>query len=333
MQEDFIIEAGQVGLRIDKFLSSELDSLSRTSVQSAITAGFVTVNEQTSSNRYRLRLRDHIKIHIPQKSNENKLEAQDLAIDVVFEDEHIIIVNKAANMLVHPGKGNYDHTLLNGLLYRYQDLPARSDSTNHTGHNYQGRQGIVHRIDKDTTGLLVVAKTEKAMIHLSEQFAAHTIKRKYIALVWGEPKEETGTINKHLIRHPKDRTRYAVDREEKGRHAVTHYKLIEKMRYVSLLECQLETGRTHQIRVHLQDLGHPIFNDSTYGGHKILFGNPFSKYKRFVENTFAIIPRQALHAKELGFIHPKTKEYIEFDSEIPKDMASSYQKMACLCSV
>src|SRR5699024_8633683 len=241
-------------------------------------------------------------------------------LDIVYEDDSLLVVNKPAGMVVHPGHGNYTGTLINGLVYHFDNLPKNSTD----------RPGLVHRIDKDTSGLLVVAKTEKAMTHLSKQFFERTSKRKYVALVWGNIQEEEGIIEGHIGRHPKNRLQQAVftdeDKDEKGKPAKTFFKVLERFGYVTLVSCELESGRTHQIRVHLKHIGHTLFNDERYGGDRILKGTSFSKYKQFVDNCFKILPRQALHAKTLGFEHPKTGEWMDFSSEIPEDMNACIEK-------
>jgi len=244
---------------------------------------------------------------------------ENIDLNIVYEDKELVVVNKPAGMVVHPGHGNYSGTLINALIYHFENLPNNSSN----------RPGLVHRIDKETSGLLVVAKTEKAMIDLSEQFAKKTSTREYIALVWGDVKEDSGTINEYIGRNPKNRLQNIVfsgDDIEKGKPAITHYKVLNRYGYVTLVRCKLETGRTHQIRVHMKHIGHTIFNDSRYGGDLILKGTTFTKYKQFVENCFKILPRQALHAKTLGFKHPKTKEHLSFDSESPKDIQQCLDK-------
>ncbi|MBT8297985.1 MAG: RluA family pseudouridine synthase, partial [Maribacter sp.] len=245
------------------------------------------------------------------------LTPEDIPIDIVYEDEVLLVVNKPAGMVVHPGHGNYSGTLINALLFHIKDLPTNSNE----------RPGLVHRIDKDTSGLLVVAKTEAAMTHLAKQFFDKTSEREYIALVWGNMEEDTGTIEGHIARNPKNRLQMQVFPEgDQGKEAVTHFKVLERLGYVTLVSCRLETGRTHQIRAHMKHIGHTLFNDERYGGDKVLKGTTFTKYKQFVDNAFKILPRQALHAKTLGFIHPLTGEYMRFDSELPEDMANCIAK-------
>jgi 23S rRNA pseudouridine1911/1915/1917 synthase len=251
--------------------------------------------------------------------HENLLVAEDIPIDIVYEDDDLLVVNKPAGMVVHPGHGNYSGTLINALIFHSENLPNNSSD----------RPGLVHRIDKDTSGLLVVAKTEQAMAHLSSQFANKTSEREYVALVWGNMEDDEGTIEGHIGRHPKNRlqnTVYVGDDIDKGKPAVTHYKVIERLGYVTLVSCKLETGRTHQIRVHMKHIGHTLFNDARYGGERILKGTTFTKYKQFVDNCFKILPRQALHAKTLGFEHPTTGEFLRFESETPEDIAECIEK-------
>jgi 23S rRNA pseudouridine1911/1915/1917 synthase len=244
---------------------------------------------------------------------------QNIPLDIVYEDDDLLVVNKPAGMVVHPAHGNWDGTLVNALVYHFQNLP--------THRNGEIRPGLVHRIDKDTSGLLVIAKTDQAMTHLAKQFFDHSIERTYAALVWGEPKQDEGTIVGNIGRSLKDRKIMAIFPDgSQGKEAVTHYKVLRKIRYVSLVQCNLETGRTHQIRVHLKSIGNTLFNDETYGGNKVLRGTVFSKYEKFVENCFKICPRQALHAKSLGFIHPKTGEFMQFDTELPVEMVQVMEK-------
>lgn len=314
----FVADKGQSLVRIDKFLSGKIEGISRNKVQNAITANCVLVNNTPVKANYKVKPLDEISVVMTFPRKEFELIPEDIPLDIIYEDDELLIVNKAAGMVVHPGHGNYTGTLVNALAYYLKDLPLFS-----TG---EQRPGLVHRIDKDTTGLLVIAKTEYTLAHLAKQFFDKTSKRKYYALVWGVPEQE-GTITANIGRSLKNRKVYTVyDDEEIGKHAVTHYKVIKEFGYVSLIECELETGRTHQIRVHLQHIGHPLFGDETYGGDKILRGTTFSKYKQFVQNCFNILPRQALHAKTLGFIHPKTGKEMLFESEIPNDLQTVLDK-------
>jgi 23S rRNA pseudouridine1911/1915/1917 synthase len=266
---------------------------------------------------YKVKGGDRVKVLFAHPPYENLLVAEDIAIDIVYEDDILVVINKPPGLVVHPGHGNYSGTLLNGLLHHFEKLPK----------NLNNRPGLVHRIDKDTSGLLVVAKTEQAMTHLSKQFFDKTSERKYLALVWGDVKEDKGTIEGAIGRHPKNRLQMTVfEDNSEGKEAITHFKVLERFGYVTLIECQLETGRTHQIRAHLKFIGHTLFNDARYGGEKILKGTSFTKYRQFVDNCFKLLPRQALHAKTLGFIHPKTGEKMQYDSPIPDDFNSAIDK-------
>lgn len=316
------VDKGQSMVRIDKFLTERIANSTRNKVQYAIDAGFVKVNDQPTRANYKVRPLDIITVAFPEPPRDTDVKPEDIPLDIVFEDEHLLVINKPAGMVVHPGYNNWTGTLVNALTFHFQSLPTMKGN--------DGRPGLVHRIDKDTSGLLVIAKTEVAMAGLAKQFYLHTIERTYYALVWGEPKEDKGTINVPLGRSLKDRrVTIAYTPEsglEGGKVAITHYEVLKKLRYVSLLKCNLETGRTHQIRAHMKYIGHPLFNDNLYGGSEILKGNMFSKYKMFVENCFDIIPRQALHAKTLGFVHPVTKEQMQFDCELPLDFTTVIER-------
>jgi 23S rRNA pseudouridine1911/1915/1917 synthase len=322
------VDAGQELLRIDKFLLNRLENISRTKIQAGIDVGNVLVNDKKVKSNYKIHPNDVISIVLAEEPVDYFLVPEKLPLDIVYEDDDVAMVNKVAGMVVHPGVGNYTGTLVNGLLYHFLNDNGQNEIAMNVVHkkgngNVMGdiRPFLVHRIDKNTSGLLVVAKNELAMEYLSKQFFYHTIQRKYIALVWGDLKNETGTIIGNIGRSPKDRQKFCVfDDNEHGKHAITHYKVLERFNYVTLIECQLETGRTHQIRVHMQSIGHPLFNDETYGGDKIVKGTIYSKYKQFVENCFTICNRQALHAKSLGFVHPTTQKFIEFETPIPADM-------------
>lgn len=312
-------DAKQSLLRLDKFLMDRLPNVSRNKVQDAIRHEFVKVNDKPVKPNYRVHPKDVIVIALPEPPRDTDVVAENIPLNIVYEDDHLLVVNKQAGMVVHPAYNNWSGTLVNALTYHFQNLPQMPGN--------DGRPGLVHRIDKDTSGLLVIAKTELAMTGLAKQFFDHSIERTYYALVWGEPKLEKGTINVNVGRSLKDRRiTDSFPEGDFGRHAITHYKVIKNLRYVSLVQCNLETGRTHQIRAHMKYLGHPLFNDATYGGNEVLKGEKFSKYKSFVENCFKIIPRQALHAKTLGFKHPATGAFVQFDSELPDDFKSVIEK-------
>lgn len=294
-----------------------IENATRNKIQLAIKAGNVLVNEITVKSNHKVKPNDIVRVVLAHPPHENLLVAENIPINIVYEDDTVIVVNKPAGMVVHPGHGNYSGTLVNGLIYHFKNLPKNSNE----------RPGLIHRIDKDTSGLLVIAKTEFAMTNLAKQFFDRTTDRVYHALVWGNIDEEEGTITGNVGRSFKNRLQMDVFPDgEHGKHAVTHYKVIERFSYVTLVECKLETGRTHQIRAHFKHIGHPLFNDERYGGNLILKGTTFTKYKQFVENCFKILPRQALHAKTLGFEHPVTKKWLQFDSEIPEDMHLAIEK-------
>jgi 23S rRNA pseudouridine1911/1915/1917 synthase len=326
-EEDEIIETivinvdpGQTFMRLDKYLSHHLKSISRNRIQNAIETDSVKVNENSVKPSYKVKPLDKITLSLAKASGiPSEVLPEDIPLNIVYEDDDLMIVNKSPEMVVHPGHGNHTGTLVNALVHHFANLPTGTDG--------KVRPGLVHRIDKGTSGLLVIAKTEYAMQFLAKQFADHTTERTYNALIWGEPKEPKGTINAHIGRGFKDRRISDVFPEgDYGKEAITHYEVIKNMRYVSLIKCKLETGRTHQIRAHMKYIGHTLFNDATYGGDKVLRGDLFSKYKQFVENCFEIIPRQALHAKSLGFVHPTTKEWMQFDSELPEDFTKVLEK-------
>ncbi|MBV6645997.1 MAG: RluA family pseudouridine synthase [Cyclobacteriaceae bacterium] len=306
------VDPKQTLLRIDKFLMDRLPNVTRNKLQEGIKQGFVKVNGQVVKPNYKVHQGDEITIFLPEPPRDDEVVPENLPLKIIYEDDHLLIVNKSAGMVVHPAYQNWSGTLVNALAWHFQNLPEMP--------NNHGRPGLVHRIDKDTSGLLVIAKSEKAMSGLAKQFFDHTIDRTYYALVWGEPEPKSGTINVNIGRSLKDRrVTVAFPNGEMGRHAITHFETVRTFRYVSLLKCNLETGRTHQIRAHLKYLGHPLFNDALYGGDRILKGTIFTKYKQFVQNCFSIIPRQALHAKTLGFDHPTTGKRVQFDSELPPD--------------
>lgn len=305
--------------RIDVFLMSRIQNATRNRIQNGIKDELVKVNDKPTKANYKIRPGDIITTFLTEPPRNADIIPQDIPLDVVYEDDDLMIINKKPGMVVHPGYNNWDGTLVNALTFHFQNLP--------TSANGEARPGLVHRIDKNTSGLLVIAKSEVAMNGLAKQFFDHSLERKYQALVWGEPKEDTGTITANVGRSLKDRRMTTVFPDgDFGKHAVTHYKVIERFHYVTLIECQLETGRTHQIRAHMKYLGHPLFNDETYGGNRILKGEVFSKYKQFVQNTFNVLPRQALHAKTLGFVHPVTKKFMQFNSELPEDFTEAISR-------
>lgn len=309
----------QTLLRVDKFLMDRLPNVTRNKIQDGIKEGFVLVNSAQIKPNYKVRPGDVITVELPEPPRDNEVIPEEIPLNIVYEDPHLLVVNKAAGMVVHPAYQNWSGTLVNALSWHFQNLPEMPGN--------DGRPGLVHRIDKDTSGLLVVAKTEQAMTGLSAQFRDHSIERTYHALVWGAPEPEAGTINVNVGRSHNDRrVTTAFPLADFGKHAITHYKTLTDFRYVSLIECKLETGRTHQIRAHLKYLGHPLFNDVLYGGDQISKGTIFAKYKQFIHNCFKTIPRQALHAKTLGFIHPITKEAMQFDSDLPTDFSEVIEK-------
>lgn len=320
-----VVDKGQEQIRIDKYLFNRLEKISRNRIQNAILAGSLLVNKEEVKASYKVKPSDSITLVLSVPLREIKLIPENIPLNIVYEDDDLIIVDKPAGMVVHPAIGNYTGTLLNGLIYHFQHLPQPKAKSQKPAATF--RPGLVHRIDKNTSGLLVVAKNEIAMDSLAKQFFNHSIKRTYWALVWGDFKEINGTINGHIGRNPKDRKMMTVFPEgEYGKTAITHYKVLEQIGYVTLVECKLETGRTHQIRVHMKYIGHPVFNDSEYDGDKIVKGTVFTKYKQFVENCFKIIPRQALHARSLGFIHPATKKEVYFESPLPDDFQQVLEK-------
>lgn len=310
---------GQEPLRVDKFLMNFIENATRNKIQKAAKNGSIQVNNVVVKQNYKVKALDTVRVLFEHPPHEYLLTAEDIPLAIVYEDEDVLVVNKSPGMVVHPGHGNYSGTLINALIYHFENLPNNSSN----------RPGLVHRIDKDTSGLLVVAKTEHAMAHLSKQFFKKTTEREYVAIVWGNLAEDEGTIEGNIGRHPKNRlqnTVYTGDQADLGKPAVTHYKVIERLGYVTLVSCKLETGRTHQIRVHMKHIGHTLFNDERYGGDGILKGTSFSKYKQFVDNCFKVLPRQALHAKTLGFVHPTTGKTLRFESPIPEDMAACIDK-------
>ena len=316
----FVVDRGQTPMRVDKFITLHMEKTSRHRVQLGIDAGYVRVNEKIVKANYLAKPEDIVTISMPFERRGIEIKPENIPLNVAYEDDDVLVINKPAGLVVHPGHGHFDGTLINALAW-YLDIKPDPDSTDE-------RMGVlVHRIDKNTSGLLVIAKNEKSQLGLAKQFFDHSIERKYIAVVWGNVKEDSGTIVGNVGRDPNDRMRFVVYKDgEAGKHAVTHYKVLERFGYVTLIECQLETGRTHQIRVHMNHLGHPLFNDDRYGGNRILKGTLYAKYKQFIDNCFEILPRQALHAKTLGFVHPINGENIFVNSELPEDMVKLIDK-------
>jgi len=317
----FKIDKGQEPLRIDKFLMSRLEGATRNKLQQAINNGLVLVNNTEVKQNYKVKPYDQIIIYSDLSPESTEIVPEKMPLNIVFEDDEVLIINKPAGMVVHPGSGNYSGTLLNGVAwYLKSEDPEISESN-------LPRFGLVHRIDKNTSGLLVLAKSDRAMRHLAKQFFDHTVKRNYVAVVWGDFTENEGTIRAHVGRNQRFRKLFeAYPEGEHGKDAITHYKVLERFNYVTLIQCVLETGRTHQIRVHMKYIGHPLFNDDFYGGDKIVKGTIFSKYKQFVDNCFMICPRQALHARTLGFVHPVTEKELFFEAPIPDDMSKLIEK-------
>jgi len=316
-----VIDKGQEAMRIDKFLMQRIEGATRNKIQQAIENEMVLVNDKPIKKNYNTRPGDKIVVYDTNSPESSEILPQNIPLNIVFEDDDLMIINKPVGMVVHPGSGNPDNTLINAVAWHLQHNCPEIDEKELT------RYGLVHRIDKNTSGLIVVAKKQKVMSELAKQFFDHTVHRRYNAVVWGNFDEPEGTITGHVGRSQKQRKLFTVYPEgDYGKEAITHYKVLENFNYVSLVECRLETGRTHQIRVHMQYKGHPLFNDDFYGGEKIVKGTIYTKYKQFVENCFAICPRQALHAKELGFVHPTTKENMLFVSELPDDMAQLIEK-------
>ena len=316
----FEVDKGQGLLRIDKYLSLHLTQTSRHRIQQSISAGYVRVNDVAVKANYKVKPLDIITIMLPYERRGFEVKPESIPLDIVYEDDDLLVVNKPAGLVVHPGHGHFSGTLVNALAWHLGIEPDADASDERMG-------VLVHRIDKDTSGLLVVAKNDESQLKLARQFFDHTIERKYIALVWGNIEEDEGAVEGNIGRDTNDRLRFRVFPEgDRGRHAVTHYRVVERFGYVTLVECILETGRTHQIRVHMNYIGHPLFNDPLYGGDRILKGPLYAKYRQFIDNCFSIMPRQALHAKTLGFIHPATGRQMRFDSGIPDDMAALTEK-------
>ncbi len=313
------VDKGQSMMRLDKYLATHIENCSRNRVQMAVEQGNVFVNDRPQKASYKIKPFDHIVLKMEYPKYNCLLTPQDIPIDIIYEDDDVIVVNKEAGMCVHPGHGNYDGTLVNALTFHLQDNPLFQQGDE--------RAGLVHRIDKNTSGILVVGKSQEACNHLSHQFFLHSTKRRYVALVWGNFDTDEGTITGNIGRNPRNRHQmYVFADGSEGKYAVTHYRVLKRYGYVTLVECRLETGRTHQIRVHMQYIGHPLFNDERYGGDKILKGTTFSKYKQFIENCFEIMPRHALHARMLGFVHPTTGEEMIFESQIPTDFQTVIER-------
>jgi 23S rRNA pseudouridine1911/1915/1917 synthase len=320
-RKTFVVDKGQEPFRIDKWIQMHIEGSTRNKVQQSIEAGFLTVNGKPVKSNYKIRPADEIVVMSLINPDHTILKEENIPLNIVYEDDAILVINKPSNMVVHPGVGNFSGTMLNGVAYYLRNQNPNIDEEK------LPRFGLVHRIDKNTTGLIVVAKTSEAAAHLAKQFFNHTVKRNYIALVWGNFEETVGTVIAHIARHKQNRKMFdAFPDGETGKHAVTHYKIIENFNYVTLVECILETGRTHQIRVHMKHLGHTLFNDWEYGGDKILKGTVYTKYKQFVDNCFETCSRCALHAKTLGFIHPDTQEEVFFESPLPQDMFNVIEK-------
>lgn len=316
----FVVDKGTEMLRIDKYLMNLIPNTSRNKIQQAAKANCIVVNGKPEKQNYRVHPLDVISILMPQPLRDIEIIPEDIPLNVPYEDDDLIIINKQPGLVVHPAYGNYTGTLVNALTYRFLGKKDKDGNDQ--------RPMLVHRIDKNTSGIMIVAKNELAQMTLAKCFFNHDLERKYWALVWGDFKEDEGTIVGNVGRNPKDRLVMTVFPEgsDQGKHAVTHWKVIERFGYVTLVECQLETGRTHQIRVHMKYIGHPLFNDETYGGDQILKGTTFSKYKQFIDNCFRLMPRQALHAKSLGIVHPSTSKYMLFDSDLPEDFAAVIEK-------
>ena len=314
-----VADPGQQPLRIDKFLMSRIANISRNKLQMASTSGYVRVDGKPVKSNFKVRPDQVITVELPQPVYDFELVAEEMDLNIIYEDDTVIVLNKRTDLVVHPGHGNHTGTLVNGILHHLQNLPSVEGSPT-------PRPGLVHRLDKDTTGLMVLGKTERSLTELSEQFFERTVERRYQALVWGDVSED-GTIEGHVGRSRSNRTVQAVFPDgDEGKHAVTHYRVLERLGPVTLIECKLETGRTHQIRVHLQHIGHPLFGDPRYGGNVAVKGSPGGKYNSFLRNCFSILPRQALHAKTLGFTHPKTNKFVSFESDLPEDFKDVFEK-------
>jgi 23S rRNA pseudouridine1911/1915/1917 synthase len=316
-----VVDKGQEPLRLDKFLTARIEGASRNKVQQAIETGRVLVNNKKVQANHKIKPTEEIVVYSDREVHSEEIIPENIPLNIVYEDDEVMIINKPVGLVVHPGSGNFSGTLVNGIAFHL--LQQNSQLTQ----NDLPRFGLVHRIDKNTTGLMVCAKTPKAVANLAKQFFDHTVHRQYIALVWGDVENDSGTIRAHVGRHQRLRKLFdAYPEGDHGKEAVTHYKVLERLGYVTLIQCELETGRTHQIRVHMQHIGHPLFNDELYGGDRIVKGTVFTKYKQFVDNAFSMCPRHALHAKTIGFIHPATKQQVIFNSELPEDMRSVIEK-------
>ena len=340
----FVVDKGQSLMRADKYLSSHMESTSRNRIQLAIDAGYVMANGKVIKSNYKVKPLDILTIAFPYRRHESEIKPENIPLDIVYEDDALLVVNKPAGLVVHPGHGHFSGTLINALAYHLnlgtRPMKQRFGSVTNNAAAEEMPEGcrfnrgeadermgvLVHRIDMNTSGLLVVAKSEYAQIQLAKQFFHHTIERKYVALVWGNMESDSGTIVGNIARDPNDRLRYRVVEDGSGKHAVTHYRVLERFGYVTLVECQLETGRTHQIRVHMNHIGHPLFNDDRYGGDRIRKGTLYTKYKQFIENCFEVMPRHALHAKTLGFEHPITGKHIFLESALPDDFTAVIEK-------
>jgi len=320
----FIADKGQEPMRLDKFLTMRIENATRTKVQKGIEVGSVLVNQRIVKSNYQIKPADIVTVVLPNPPRNPELIAENIPITIVYEDESLVLVNKEAGMVVHPGYNNYNGTLVNALLFHISKLPEYSDEM---------RPGLVHRIDKDTSGLILVAKSESALVHLAKQFYDHSIQRIYNALVWGDVKNDSGTVTGNISRDLKDRRLSAVFEDPSiGKHAVTHYKVLERFGFCTLIECKLETGRTHQIRAHMKYIGHTLFADEAYGGLKVLSHAKFPKFDSFIQNCFEIMSRQALHAKTLAFVHPESKKWMDFNSDLPEDFSSVLTKIRTFVS-
>lgn len=314
-----LVDQGQAPLRIDRFVTDKIANATRNQVQNAIDMGHVMINGLSTKANYRIKPGDVITVMMEEPKKDFEVLPEDIPLDILYEDDLLLIVNKPAGMVVHPGHGNWSGTLVNALVFHFNQLPELPGNS--------GRPGLVHRIDKDTSGLLLIAKTEKSITHLAKQFFDHSIERTYMALIWGEPEQDQGTIDAPIGRSAKNRKMMDVYPDgSQGKNAVTHWKILKRLKYVSLIQCNLETGRTHQIRTHMKYIGHPLFNDAMYGGSIIRKGTQFAKYKAFVQNCFELLPRQALHATSVGFKHPASNEWMSFEAPLPLDMEEVLRK-------